>query len=567
MQQQNKTKMKELDSINKNVTRSKYYIGVLLLTTSLFCTAQNAEVDALFEEYNNSKSPGIAISVNKDGENIYQKGYGMANLEYGIPITTKTKFHLASLSKQFTAFLILQLEDEGMLSLKDDVRKYIPELPDYGHTITIDHLLTHSSGLRDQWRLLELAGWRLDDVIKTEQIFKLIIQQEELNFVPGEKHRYSNSGYTLLAMIVEKITETSFADHAKKIIFDPLEMHDSFFYDDHEGIIENRAYSYKKMNDDLKKSNLNYGTVGPTSLFSTIEDMNKWAFNFKSLTIGNKGIFKSMDQQVGSEYARGQFVTNYKGFKMICHSGSDAGYRLYFARFPKLGYEFSLFANASYISAYDEILQLIDIYLQDELPKKDDEINWDEPFKYKDNLFITLSNDDLKAFEGSYYDKERKDFWNVSLVNDTLHCYGKLLEDTVKLNPVGPKNFKVTGTPFDVSINFKENDYEEPILEFRIPDYAWLWNEKKMSVNKADYVGSYYNKELDVQYDLIERENELYLTHQKLDDIKIAPINNSYFMSENRNFSDIRFDRNDSGEIQTFSVKTEGIESMTFSKK
>lgn len=559
--------MKELHTINKTVIYVKYLIAGLLLITSKSSIAQNTEVDVLFEKYNNKESPGIAISVNKDGENIYQKGYGMANLEYGIPITTKTRFHVASLSKQFTAFLILQLEDEGILSLKDDVRKHIPELPDYGHTITIDHLLTHSSGLRDQWRLLELAGWRLDDVIKTEQIFKLIIQQEELNFEPGKKHRYSNSGYTLLAMIVERLTETSFVDYAKKTIFDPLEMHDSFFYDDHEGIIENRAYSYKKVNDNLKKSNLNYGTVGPTSLFSTIEDMNKWAFNFSTLTIGNKRIFKSMDQHIGSEYARGQFVTNYKGLKMICHSGSDAGYRLYFARFPKLGYEFALFANASYISAYDEILKLIDFYLQDEFPKTDDEINWDEPFKYKEDLFITLSKDELKAFEGSYYDKERQDFWKVFLVSDTLRCYGKLLEDTVKLNPVGQKKFKVTGTPFDVSVNFKENDYNEPILEFRIPDYAWLWNEKKISVNKAEYVGSYYNKELDVQYDLIKRENELYLTHQKLDDIKIAPINDAYFMSENRNFSDIRFDRNDDGEVITFSVKNDGVEKVTFLRK
>ena len=551
---------------NKGLTQKRTTLLWLFIISFYFINGQNAEADILFEKYDNNDSPGIAISVNKDGENIYQKGYGMANLEYGIPITTQTKFHVASLSKQFTAFLILQLEDEGVLSLKDDVRKYIPELPDYGHTITIDHLLTHSSGLRDQWRLLELAGWRLDDVIKTEQIFKLIIQQEELNFEPGKKHRYSNSGYTLLAIIVERLTETSFADYAKKTIFDPLDMDDSFFYDDHEGIIENRAYSYKKVNGNLKKSNLNFGTVGPTSLFSTIEDMNKWAYNFTEMTIGNKRIFKSMDQHIGSEYARGQFVTNYKGFKMICHSGSDAGYRLYFARFPKLGYEFSLFANASYISAYDEILRLIDFYLQDEFPKEEDEIDWEEPFKYKED-FITLSNDELKAFEGSYYDKERKDFWKVFLVNDTLRCYGKLLEDTVKLNPVGPKNFKVPGSPFDVSINFKENDYDEPILEFRIPDYAWLWNEKKISVNKADYVGSYYNKELDVQYDLIERENELYLTHQKLDDIKIAPINDSYFMSQNRNFSDIRFERNDAGKIQTFSVKNGGVENMTFTRK
>ena len=169
----------------------------------------------------------------------------MANLEYGIPITTQTKFHVASLSKQFTAFLILKLEDEGLLSLQVDVRKYIPELPDYGHKLTINHLLTHTSGLRDQWRLLEMAGWRLDDVIKTEQVFKLIVNQKELNFEPGKKTKYSNSGYTLSAIIVERLTNKTFAEYAKEVIFDPLHMNDSFFYDDHEVMIPNRAYSYK----------------------------------------------------------------------------------------------------------------------------------------------------------------------------------------------------------------------------------------------------------------------------------------------------------------------------------
>ncbi|MEL7123836.1 MAG: serine hydrolase domain-containing protein [Bacteroidota bacterium] len=530
---------------------------------------QNSNIDALFEKYNSEDSPGVAVSVNKEGNTIYQKGFGMANLEYKIPITTKTKFHVASLSKQFTAFMILKLEDEGLLSLNDDVRKYIPELPEYDHTITINHLLTHSSGLRDQWRLLEMAGWRLDDVIKTEQVFKLITNQKELNFTPGDKFRYSNSGYTLLALIVERVTNTSFANYAKKTIFEPLQMNNSFFYDDHEEMVPNRAYSYKKGDGELiKKSNLNYSTVGPTSLFTTIEDLNKWGNNFKNETIGNKRIFKSMAQRSkDSGFAKGQFVRNYKGFKMIYHSGSDAGYRLYFARFPKLGYQFTVFANASYINAYDEISKLIDYYLQDELPINKDKEESEKLFKYKDDMFISLSNSELKKFEGRYYDNEEKEFWTVELKNDTLNCSGGLLPETIKLLPVGERNFKVKGTAYDISVNFKENDYNEPILEFRVPDYVWLWLEKEVSVDPSDYLGSYYNNEVKAQYDLIKRDNELYLTHQKLDDIKIVPITDSYFMSKNRNFSEIRFQRDNAGKVVTFLVSNDGIESMTFSRE
>ena len=556
-------------------------LGILCALFSSKVSAQGTDnqinnhekIDQLFKKWDAKDSPGVAIAVVKDGEVLYKKGYGMANLEYDIPITPKTKFHVASLSKQFTAFMILKLQEEGLLSIKDDVRTYIPELPNYGKTVTIHHLLTHSSGIRDQWRLLEMAGWRLDDVIKTEQVFKLITNQKELNFMPGDSFGYSNSGFTLLAIIVERLTKMSFADYAKQTIFDPLQMNDSFFYDDHEEMMSNRAYSYKKVNDRLKKSNLNFATVGPTSLFTTVEDMTKWALNFNTMTIGNKNIFKSMNQKAKkndgsvSSYAKGQFVRNYKGFKMIYHSGSDAGYRSYFARFPKLGYQFILFANASYISSYDEIFKLINYYLQDQYPKTKNNGESDKPFKYKDDLFITLSNKELKKFEGRYYDTEEKEFWTVELKNDTLRCYGGLIGETVKLIPVGERNFKITGTPYDISVNFKENDYNEPILEFRIPDYAWLWLEREESVNTSDYLGSYYNSELNTQYNLVEKDNELYLTHQKLDDIKVTAVRDSYFSSKNRNFSNIRFKRNDAGKVIEFSVSNGGAKNITFSRK
>lgn len=547
---------------------------VLLLGAINFIYAQDSsDTDDLFKHYNNTDTPGIAVSVLKDGKVIYQNGFGMANLEYGIPITEHTKFHVASLSKQFTAFMILSLQDEGLLSINDDVRTYIPELPDYGNTITINHLLTHSSGLRDQWRLLELAGWRLDDVIKTEQIFKLITNQKALNFVPGDNFKYSNSGYTLLAIIVERITETSFADYAKQLIFDPLDMKDSFFYDDHEEMMSNRAYSYKRVDQKLKKSNLNFATVGPTSLFTTIEDMNKWANNFRNRTIGNKAIFKVMNQKAKkndgsvSSYAKGQFVKNHKGFKMIYHSGSDAGYRCYFARFPELGYQFILFANASYISSYDEIYKLIDHFLQDQYPKNDNDQPSDKPFEYDDDIFVNLSNAEMKPFEGRYFDREEKQYWEVKIQNDTLYCKGGVLPEDIKLYPVGKTNFKIKGTPYDISVNFIENDYQEPVLEFRIPDVMWLWLVREKTVNTSDYLGSYYNEELNTQYDLVEKDNTLCLTHQKLDDIKILQINEAYFSSNNRNFSNIRFKRNDLGKVIEFSVSNGSIKNMTFSRK
>jgi len=169
---------------------------------------------------------------------LYKKGYGIANLEYGIPISPSTVFHIASVSKQFTVFAILLLEKEGKLSIDDDIRKYIPEVPDFGKKITLRHLASHTSGLRDQWDLLVMAGWRIDDVITKAHIMKMVSRQKALNFNPGEEYLYCNTGFTLLAEVVSRISGRTFAEFTKSNIFEPLLMSSTLFYDDHEKIVK-----------------------------------------------------------------------------------------------------------------------------------------------------------------------------------------------------------------------------------------------------------------------------------------------------------------------------------------
>src|SRR5258708_11516084 len=235
-------------------------------------------------------TPGASVAVQKDGKLIYSKGFGYADLEYDIKNTPATIFHIASVSKQFTAFSIAMLVDQGKLSLDDDIRKYLPELHDFGSVITINHLIHHTSGLRDQWNLLLMAGWRLDDVITQKQIMRMISRQRELNFKPGEEMLYCNTGFTLLAEIVSRVTGKSFPDWTHKNIFEPLEMKNTLFYDDHEKMVKNRAYSYYQFKDGYKKSVLNYANVGATSLFTTVEDLSKWAVNFETMKVGNQKV-------------------------------------------------------------------------------------------------------------------------------------------------------------------------------------------------------------------------------------------------------------------------------------
>ena len=183
----------------------------------------------IFEDFDSLEKPGVAVAVVRDGKLIYKNGYGIAHLEYNVPISPSTVFHVASVSKQFTVFAILLLQQEGKLSLDDDIRKYIPEVPDFGTKISLRHLATHTSGLRDQWDLLRIGGWRMDDVITTAHVLNLVSHQKELNFQPGEKYMYCNTGFTLLAEVVARVSGFSFPKFTQKKIFEPLKMERTLF--------------------------------------------------------------------------------------------------------------------------------------------------------------------------------------------------------------------------------------------------------------------------------------------------------------------------------------------------
>jgi len=294
------------------------------------------------------------------------------------------------------------------LSLDDDVREDVPEVPDFGNVITLRHLASHSSGLRDQWRLLEMSGWRLDDVITTKHIMNLVSKQKKLNFEPGDDDVYSNTGFTLLAEVVERVSGQSFADFTMERIFKPLQMTNTQFYDDHQKIVKNRAYSYQASDGHFKKSVLSFATVGPTSLFTTAEDMALWAMNFEALKVGSRAIIEQMNTQPTfdngrqSEFALGQFRGSYDGIEVFGHSGSDAGYKAYFMRIPEHRLAIAVLANEASISPVDAVVNTIDLYLRDHLQQEES-----KPrvfFQPDPASFISLSKSALAQFEGDYWE-------------------------------------------------------------------------------------------------------------------------------------------------------------------
>lgn len=376
-----------MNSLKNRILKSCLLLVLLVFADNTFYgqtndTTVDNQIDKLFSGYNRA-TPGVAVAVVKDGKIIFKKGYGTANLEYDLPITTKTVFQIASVSKQFTAFSIYLLEKQGKISLEDDVRKYLPEVPDVGKTIKIKHLLAHTSGIKDQTALLTLAGWRMDDVTTTQHILRLISRQKELNFEPGSQYLYSNSGYTLLAETVKRVSGGSFAEFTKKSIFEPLGMTDTQFYDDFERIVKNRADSYELENGTYKKKSLSNSANGASNLYTTVEDMTKWILNFENPKVGDAELIKKFNEPSLLDngerviwgisdgepgyHAKGQIQWNYRGLRLLSHGGHAAAFRSFLGRFPDNHLAVIALSNDEHYQNFNTSIKIAEFYLKDDL--------------------------------------------------------------------------------------------------------------------------------------------------------------------------------------------------------
>lgn len=331
-------------------------------------------VDALFSRYTRDSTPGLAVSVVKDGRMIFARGYGMADLEHRIPITPSTVFDVASVSKQFAGLAIAMLVEEGKVRLDDDVHRYIPELPDFGHPITINHLLHHTSGLRDWPGTLAVAGWRFDDVISFDQILRMAMHQHSLNFVPGAEYTYSNTGYNLLAEVVQRVTGTSFREWTQAHLFAPLGMKRSVFRDDHTMVIRDRALGYSPAPRGTWSATTNNLTaLGSSSLMSTVEDLARWVINFDSARVGGKSAM-AMTRTRGIlndgstiPYAFGVSHGEYRREPTVSHSGSWASFATYVVHFPELHAGVVVLANTPVVNPSRAAFQVADAFFGESL--------------------------------------------------------------------------------------------------------------------------------------------------------------------------------------------------------
>jgi len=428
----------------------------------------NAAVDAVFSRFDRAGSPGCALGILQDGSVAYARGYGLASVEHGVPIGPDTVFDIGSVSKQFTAMSVLLLERDGKLSLDDDIRKYLPEIPDYGRRISIRHLLTHTSGLRDYNDLLELDGHDVRDHTTDGDALDIIVRQRGVNFAPGDEWRYSNTGFFLASVIVKRVSGRSLASFARERIFEPLHMSSTQYLDDTRRIVAHRAEAYDRDAAGFLVDMSNWDQTGDGAVQTTVADMAKWAANYDTPVVGDRRIIDAM-QTAGRlnngkphGYGLGLRIDNYRGLRRIEHGGSWAGYRAMLSRFPDQHAAIIILCNVDDAGTSELADGVADAWLErarltDKQPEPRD------PAERATRPPFTPALAALREYAGRYAAADLTVPWDVSPSGQTVTVRVRK-GDGIALTAVAADRFDLSGT----AIEFLRDPKTRAVTSLRI---------------------------------------------------------------------------------------------------
>ena len=539
---------------------SKFICTLLLACTLSACSriVQNQEADhnsnhqaakELLAQWDSETAPGVSVAVMLDDEVVLSSGHGLANLEHAIPITPETVLHSASISKQFTAFAIFLLASENKLDLDADIRNYIPELQAREHSITIRHLLNHTGGLREVFTLSMMAGWLEEDIHTNQQYMNLLTRQTSENFKPGEHVEYSNSGYFLLARIVERVSQQSFHDFTQERIFIPLGMTNTQFRVDRGAVLKNKASSYAQTNNGFRHYHLISETVGASGLDTSALDLLKWAQNFTTQKVGSPDVFKLMAERSfaadneQSIFANGQELRPYKGFQTWSHGGTMAGFRSFLLRVPETKFAVSILSNRSDFDTAKLAFELSDIFLN-------------EHEKYTETsapAWSSVSSDQLQSYAGEY---ELFPGTIISITTDGTSLYLSFNgSEKSALPQIGEHQFDLNPNN-NLFIEFDFNDEGiSDVLKYTIGIHGSIKAKRfelkpfdSQSVDLSEYIGRYFSDELQTQYEIVVEDGQLLAKHIRLPSAVLTPYQDDTFFGQG-GMQEIIFLRASSGDV------------------
>jgi CubicO group peptidase (beta-lactamase class C family) len=533
----------------------------LLLPLLFFCTITNAQswadtaamIDKIFSRYVN-ESPGAQLAISHNGEIIYSSARGMANLEYNVPLTRTSRIEAGSVSKQFTAAAVLLLQQQGKLSLSDDIRKYVPEIRDYGTPITIRHLMNHTSGLKDWGSIAELSGWpRGTKAYRNEDALQFIIQQKTLNNKPGDEFIYSNSNYNLMAIIVQRVSGISLADFTKKFIFEPADMKNTEWRDNFRKVVPNRATAYSKIGAEYITNMPNENAYGNGGLLTTAEDLITWNNYYLSGKLGTSSLLsfqtetKPFNNGKRNAYAGGLFVDSLRGWRIISHDGATAGYRSNLEHFPQLGLSIAWLSNNSLSSLGDVPFSVRNLLVKNLLPIP--------------SPLTPVKGIDFKTFIpylGAYRESRLGSGVKLYMKNDSIYSEtngGPLPALGVNSLAVGRGRILfLSSSPRTIRFITASGD----TLLYNGVDSARL-DEKAMT----EYTGNYFSEEADTKITIKIKDGKLGIYRSNGSEAFISPIYKDGFYFPG---GDLYFERDKNGKISHFFISISRARKVNFIK-
>lgn len=535
---------------------------------------ETAKIDEILRDYNQSDSPGCSVAVYQNDQMVFAKGYGMASLELRAPNSSQTVFYIGSVSKQFVAASIVLAARQGHLSLVDDIRKFLPEIPDYGETITIRHLVHHTSGLRDYLGLMYLGGNHFENVYSDEWIIELIARQKALNFRPGERYLYSNSGYFLLAQIIERATGQTLREFADENIFQPLGMRHTHFHDDRGHVFDNRAMSYEEDENGGYRLEwyTNFDKVGSGGLMTTVEDLLLWDRVFYGSDFGGVGFADQMLEQgkltdgEQLDYAFALAHGEFRGMSTIAHSGGFMGFRAQLMRFPEQHLSVATLCNLGSADPTSISQEVAALFLADHLDPQETEVLESATEVEAE----AVKAKEAKRIAGHYWTEEDQ-FAREIRIDEGRVQYVRSEESINALTPRANGGYRMLGVPVDVTVGFEPADAspaERMTVAVDDDDVTVLvrfdpWQPSEQELGR--HTGTFHNDELQADYVLEVVDGKLVIGSETDFEIVLEPVFEGYFTTDEGGA--LKFDLSGEEAPSRFNLDAGRVTGLVFNKK
>ncbi|HYF30920.1 MAG TPA: serine hydrolase domain-containing protein [Chitinophagaceae bacterium] len=510
-------------------------------------------IEKIFERYK-STGPGAQLAISRHGQVIFSKAWGLADLEHNVPLTTTSVTEAGSVSKQFTAAAILLLEQQGKLSLNDDVRKYVPELKDYGTPITLRQMMQHTSGLRDWGAIAAVAGWpRSTKTYNNNDALYIIALQQGLNNKPGAEYLYSNSNYNLFAVIVERVSGISLAEFTRRHIFEPAGMKHTQWRDNYKKVVPNRAIAYSKSGGDYLTNMPNEFVYGNGGLLTTAEDLLTWTHYYTTGKFGSPSLLPKqlettpLNNGNRNGYAAGLSIGKANGLDVIAHDGATAGYRANLEHFPSLGLTIAWLSNTSeFDNAGSVVGQVRNLFIA---PLSQQSPN---------HPAFTVTQEKLDSYAGWYRNSRTGGGIRLAINNGRLNA-----TQVGALQPVGDRVFAVGNNRLELLPDHRRNGLlfvtaGKDSIYFTPVDSA-----KIDSKTQNEYVGEYYSAEAEARYIVYTKDGKLFVQLKPQAPIELRP---TYKDGFDTFFGNVYFERDRRNKIVNFKVSSGRARNVEFKR-